>query len=210
MNALTLYNYDLDENCYKVRLLISCLGTDAEQIAVDVVPGREHLSAPIRAMSPSGSLPILKQDGLVLYEPEAILAYLARTCDPDGRFLPDDPEAFGRVMMWLAFSARNLEAAVHARATAMMDAPGDIDALRAAAREALRVMDDHMTRQHFDGLEFFAGAAATIADIALFPSFALSRDYNIDHDAFPALRRWARAVRKLDGFITMPGIPEYH
>ena len=50
-----------------------------------------------------------------------------------------------------------------------------------------------MTRQHFDGLEFFAGATATIADIALFPSFALSRDFNIDHDAFPALRRWARA-----------------
>ena len=210
MSTPTLYNYDLDENCYKVRLLMSCLGTEAKQVAVDVVPGREHLSPAIRAMSPSGSLPILKQDDQVLHEAEAILSWLARTCDPEHRFLPDDPDTFGKVMMWLTFSARELEAAVHARATAMMDAPGDIDALRTAAREALRIMDDHMTRQHFDGLEFFAGATATIADIALFPSFALSRDFNIDHDAFPALRRWARAVRQLDGFITMPGIPEYH
>lgn len=210
MSALQVYNYDLDENCYKVRLLLSCLGIAAEQIAVDVVPGREHLSPAIRAMSPAGALPVLKTDDLILYEAEAILAWLARTHDPARRFLPDDPDTFGRVMVWLAFSARDLDVAVDARATAMMDAPGDIDALRAGAREALRVMDDHMTRQHFAGNEFFAGAEATIADIALFPSFALSRDFNIDHDAFPALRRWARAVRKLEGFITMPGIPEYH
>jgi glutathione S-transferase len=210
MSALSLYNYDLDENCYKVRLLLSCLGVEAEQVAVDVVPGKEHLSPAIRAMSPSGSLPVLRRNGLVLHEAEAILAYLARSHDPKGRFLPDDPDTFGRVMMWLTFAARELDAAVHARATAMMDAPGDIDALRAEAREALRIMDDHMTRQHFDGLEFFAGEQPTIADIALFPSFALSRDFNVDHDAFPALRRWARAVRKLDGFITMPGIPDYH
>jgi glutathione S-transferase len=210
MSAIQVYNYDLDENCYKVRLLLSCLNVAAQQIAVDVLPGREQFSPAIRAMSPTGSLPVLKAGNLVLYEAEAILAWLARTHDAKRSFLPEDPEIFGRVMMWLTFSARDLDVARHARATAMMDAPGDIDALRAAAREALRIMDDHMTRQHFAGHDFFAGPEATIADIALFPSFALSRDFNIDHDAFPALRRWARAVRKIEGFITMPGIPEYH
>lgn len=210
MSTPVLYNYDLDENCYKVRLLLSCLGVEAETVAVDVLPGKEHLSPAIRALSPSGSLPALKQGDTVLFEAEAILAFLARAHDPAQRFLPATPETFGRVMTWLTFSARELDSAVHARATALMDAPGDIDVLRLDAREALRIMDDHMTRQHMEGLEFFAGAEATIADIALFPSFALSRDYNIDHDAFPALRRWARAVRKIDGFITMPGIPDYH
>ena len=43
-----------------------------------------------------------------------------------------------------------------------------------------------------------------------FPAFALSRDFGIDHDAFPALRRWARRLRRLPGFVTMPGIPDYH
>ncbi|POF30840.1 glutathione S-transferase family protein [Roseibium marinum] len=210
MSNPVLYNYDLDENCYKVRLLLSCLGIEAETIAVDVFPGNEHLSPAIRAMSPKGSLPVLKQGDLVLHEAEAILAWLARSQKPDKGFLPNDPDTFAHVMMWLAFSARELDVAVRARVTAMMDAPGDIDALRSGAREALRIMEDHMTRQHFDDVEYVAGARATIADIALFPSFALSRDYNIDHDAFPALRRWARAVRRIDGFITMPGIPDYH
>ena len=210
MTDLALYNNDLDIHCYKARLLLSCLDVEAEMIVVDVIPGNEHLSPPILAMSPTGSLPVLKHDDLTLFESEAVLAYLAKTFDPARTFLPEEAATYGRVMTWLTFSARELEAAVAARATAMLDAPGDLEALTLAGREALRVMDDHMTLQHIDGLDYFAGATPTIADIALFPAFALSRDFNVDHDAFPALRRWARAVRDLKGFITMPGIPDYH
>jgi glutathione S-transferase len=71
-------------------------------------------------------------------------------------------------------------------------------------------MEDHMTRQRVLGKAFFVANTVTLADLALFPAFALSRDFSIDHDAFPALRRWARQLRAIDGFITMPGIPDYH
>jgi glutathione S-transferase len=71
-------------------------------------------------------------------------------------------------------------------------------------------MDDHMTARHFDGKEWFVGDRATLADLVLFPSFALSRDYGVDHDEYPALRRWIRRFRSLKGFHTMPGIPDYH
>ncbi len=67
-----------------------------------------------------------------------------------------------------------------------------------------------MTRQQFADAFWFAGHAATIADIALFPAIALSRDIAVDHDEYPALRRWMGRVRTLPGFITMPGIPAYH
>ncbi|TYC58985.1 glutathione S-transferase family protein [Rhodobacterales bacterium] len=210
MTTPTLYNYDLDENCYKVRLLLSHLGIEAETIAVDVMPGKEHLSPPILAMSPKGALPILKHGNLVLTEVEAILVWLARTYDPDKKLLPEDPDTLGRVMMWLSFSARTLDVAVAARATALMDMPGDIEALRRKSYDAFRIMDDHLTIQQFRGEAFLAGGTLTVADIALFPSFALSRDFNIDHDEFPALRRWANTLRLIDGFITMPGIPDYH
>ena len=36
------------------------------------------------------------------------------------------------------------------------------------------------------------------------------RQFGIDHDEYPALRRWARRFRTLPGFKTMPGIPDYH
>jgi glutathione S-transferase len=54
-----------------------------------------------------------------------------------------------------------------------------------------------------------AGAGPTIADVAVFPAIALSRDAEIEHDEYPALRRFIRRFRALPGFVTMPGIPDY-
>jgi glutathione S-transferase len=127
-----------------------------------------------------------------------------------GEVLPADARAFGEVAKWVGFSETALAAAVDARLKALFDIAGDADALKAASRKAFRIMDDHMTARHFDGREWFVGDGATLADIALFPSFALSRDFGVGHDEFPALRRWSRRFRTIRGFRTMPGIPDYH
>ncbi|KAA3518422.1 glutathione S-transferase family protein [Agrobacterium vitis] len=210
MSAITLYNYDLDENCYRVRLLLSCLGLAYETHAIDMVPGREEQTPGMLALNPLGELPVLKDGEQVLYGTQAILAHLARAYDPSGTWLPLDPAIFGGVMQWTLFSVTPLGSAVTARRVALFGGPGDAEALKASSRAAFRIMDDHMTLRQFNGYEWFAGAGPTIADLALFPSFALSRDYGIDHDEFPALRRWQRRFRTVAGFRTMPGIPDYH
>ncbi len=210
MAALTLYNYELDESCYKVRLALSMLGLTWETIAVDVFPGREQTTPAFLAMNPVGRLPILKDSHLVLSGTEAILAHLAKTHDATGKWLPESGAAFALVMQWLNFSARDLDATIVARRHSLFDTPGDETDLRTASMKALRIMDDHMTQRGYEGVDWFVGGDATIADIALFPAFALSRDFGIDHDEYPALRRWARRFRMIKGFMTMPGIPDYH
>ncbi|HEX7790237.1 MAG TPA: glutathione S-transferase family protein [Afipia sp.] len=210
MPALVLYNYELDESCYKVRLALSLFHLEWQVVAVDVFPGKEHQNPSFLAMNPAGRLPILRDGELVLNGTEAILAYLARTYDPSGRWLPADGAAFATVMQWLNFSARDLDVTITARQHSMFDTPGNMSDLRNASRRALRIMDDHMTARGFARAGWFAAPHATIADIALFPAFALSRDFGIDHDEYPALRRWARSFRALPGFKTMPGIPDYH
>jgi glutathione S-transferase len=207
---LVLYNYELDESCYKARLALSMLGLEWQAVAVDVFPGKEHLTLPFLAMNPSGRLPILKDGDFVLHGNEAILAYLAHSHDPTGRWLPAEGKTFAAVMQWLNFSARDLDATLAARQQSLFNAPGDEATLHVACLRAIRIMDDHMTARGFGREEWFAAPHATIADIALFPAFALSRDFGIDHDEYPALRRWARRFRALPGFKTMPGIPDYH
>jgi glutathione S-transferase len=210
MAGIVLHNYELDECCYKVRLGLSMLGLEWQTIAVDAFPGNEQASPPYLAMNPLGSLPILKDGDLVLHGAEAILAHLARNHDMSGRWLPADGADFAGVMQWLVFSAASLSVTVRARSNALFDTPGDEQALRTSAAKMLRIMDDHMTARGFDGADWFAAGHATIADIALFPAFALSRDFGVDHDEYPALRRWARRFRALPGFMTMPGIPDYN
>jgi glutathione S-transferase len=210
MAPLVLYNYELDESCYKVRLALSMLVLDWQAVAVDVFPGKEHLTLPYLAMNPSGRLPILKDGDFVLHGTEAILAHLARSHDPTGRWLPAEGKTFAAVMQWLNFSARDLDVTIAARQHSLFNTSGDEATLRAASSRAIRIMDDHMTARGFAREEWFAAPHATIADIALFPAFALSRDFGIDHDEYPALRRWARRFRALPGFKSMPGIPDYH
>jgi len=208
--ALVLYTYELDESCYKVRLALSLLGLQWQAVAVDVFPGKEHLTPPYLTLNPSGRLPILRDGDLVLHGTEAILEHLARAYDPSNKWLPIEGADFARVMQWLTFSAHDLGVTLAARQHSLFDTPGEELSLRAASAQALRIMDDHMTARGFAHADWFAAEHATIADIALFPAFALSRDFGIDHDEYPALRRWARRFRGLPGFKTMPGIPDYH
>ena len=210
MSELTLHDFELDEGCYKVKLLLGALGLQFTKIDVDVFPGAEQQSPRYLRLNPLGQLPILVDGDLVLHGAEAILAYLAHRYDQTKAWLPDDPATFGEVMSWLNFAAGELRPAGQARLHSIFEVELDGAAAIRAARYAFRIMDDHMTRREFGAAHWFAGGGVTIADIALFPAIALSRDFDIEHDEFPALRRWMRRMRGIPGFITMPGIPAYH
>ena len=207
---IKLYDYHLDENGFRVRLLLSMLGLALETVAVDKAPGREQEKPHMLALNPTGTLPILEDQEVRLFGTAAILAYLVRAYAPDSDWLPADPADFGRVQQWLGFSGSELKHAVDAREAALFTSKGASDADLTAARKAFRIMEDHMTLRQIEGSDWFVGDTPTLADLALLPSFALARDCGIDHDEYPALRRWLRRFRALPGFITMPGVPDYH
>jgi glutathione S-transferase len=210
VTELTLHDYELDDDCYKVRLFLSLLQRPYVKKAIDVFPGGEQRSPHYLRLNPRGQLPILADGDLVFCEAEAILGYLARRYDEFGIWLPSEPTPFGQVLQWLMFANGPLKAASAARRHAMLEEILADSSAPRTARNAFRIMDDHMTKREFIGGEWFVGDAATVADIALFPAIALSRDFGIEHDEFAALRRWMGRVRKLPGFITMPGIPAFY
>jgi glutathione S-transferase len=208
--TLILYDAELDERSYKVRLMLATLGLAHQTVPVDVLPGGEHKTTAFRELNSSGEVPFLRDGDLAIAGAEAILAYLARRYDPMDHWLPaDDPALFGQVMMWMFFAAEALRPAALARLNALFEVGADTAAATASAKAAFRIMDDHMTVREFDECQWFVGRTATVADIALFPSIALSRDAGIAHDAYPALGRWMRRVHTIPGFRTMPGIADH-
>ena len=210
MSQPLLYDYALDADCYGIRLAAGCLGIELALRSVDVHPGQEQRSPAMLALNPQGRLPVLTDGALTLTQPLSILLYLAESYAPDHPLMPQDALTGARMLDWMSLAAATLAPCAQARACAMMSAPGNLSQLRSDARRALRLFDDHMALQELRGEGFLAGAEATLADLMLFPALALSRDYGLDHDAFPALALWARRVRRLPGFHTMPGVPDYH
>ena len=96
-----------------------------------------------------------------------------------------------------------------ARRIAAFGATGDLAAAVRKGRAALRVLEDALTERSLSGSDWLVGDRASIADIAVFPAVALSHDSGVGHEDYPAINLWQRRVRKLRGFIGMPGVPDY-
>ncbi|NMD96321.1 MULTISPECIES: glutathione S-transferase family protein [unclassified Rhodococcus (in: high G+C Gram-positive bacteria)] len=193
MTIPVLHDFPLDPRCYSVRLAASVLGYEHRIEPVDVIPGGAHLTGRYRELTPSGVLPVLETGTAVLVGTMAVLEHLAAGTD----WAPTTPE-------WLTFASGPLEHVYACRDTALYTTDA-VDTR--AALTVLQTLDDHLAL-HADH-DWFTADRPTVADLALYPAAALSRDIGIDHDTFPALRRWMRQVKHLPGFVEMPGIPVF-
>lgn len=205
---ITLYDYELSANCYKQRLMMSLLHIDYESVPIDFFPGLEHKSEAFKKINPMGHIPVIDDDGYVLWDAHAILVYLATKYDPSGEWYPtSNPELLGETASWMLFAEGTTNTASAARLFVNLGYDFDIDACRAGAHRLFRLLDEHLWFREREGKDWVCSAAhPTIADIALFPDVVLSEEGGISRLDYPALRRWTDRVKELPGFVTMPGI----
>lgn len=201
---ITLYDYVLSSGCYKVRLLASLLEVELNCEAIDFHPGKEHRSIEFRRLNPLGQLPVIRDGDLVLRDAQAILVHLASQYSESDCWYPR--KQAGTVHQWLAFADLLTQTASAARLHDMLGHKLDIDAARAGARRAFRVLDDHLTERELMGNKWLVGGHPTIADIACFPCVALAEDGGLALHDYAAIRHWIRHIKKLDNFVAMPGI----
>jgi glutathione S-transferase len=195
---LRLHDSAISGNSYKVRLLAAQLGIPLEIVPVDILAGESRTPA-FLAMNPNGRTPVLEDDGFVLAESNAILAYLARGT----RFLPEERRAFGLVFQWLFFEQYSHEPFIATSRFHLQHRPDTPERARLLAdrREgggaALRVMERHLATH-----DFFVGDYG-IADVALFAYTHVSDEGGFPLDDFAAIRGWLERVRSQPGFVTM-------
>jgi len=209
--SFTLYNYVLSGNCYKIRLLASLLSVEHATIAVDFHPGQQHKSELMLQLNPAGTLPVLVADNLVLTETSAMLVWIATHHDTTQTWWPvTDCNQTTYIVQWLAFSSRLSSTIGELRLHSMLNKTMNVQEKQQGSIAALRELESHLTERRIMGYQWLVSDNPTLADIACFPYTALSPDAGIEHDDYPAIRRWLHAVRSLKGFLTMPGIHELH
>ena len=193
---MILYDNLLDADAYPVRLLLSALNLECERVTIDSSPSA------LRGHGPRG--PVLDDGDSRSIGAAAVLRHLA------SRYAPDwEPSAAGSGESWLSILTSPRFAPRQARLLALFTTAGAPPGLVEEATLRLQDMDDHLTLGEFDGRPWFAGDRPTIVDLAAFGPAALSNDYGVEHDPFPALRRWIARVRALPGFVPMPGVPQF-
>ncbi|MES9994368.1 MAG: glutathione S-transferase family protein [Candidatus Thiodiazotropha sp.] len=194
MASLKLYNFPKSGNCYKVRLLLSMLGLDYEQVDIDLLKG-ESLTDEFKRINPRGQVPVLLDGDLVIWDSMAILVYLARRYAP-GNWLPTDPLGEARVMQWLAVSENELlYGLARARAVRVFGKPFDLQLCQQDGRAGLAVMETRLKQN-----DWLAADQVTIADIACYPYVSLASEGEVSLQPYAAVSAWLERIASLPGW----------
>jgi glutathione S-transferase len=195
---MKLYNVSYSGNSYKVRLLLAHLRIPCEIIEIDILKG-ESRTPEFLKINPNGRTPVLDDNGFVLAESNAILAYLARGT----KFLPQNRKQWALVFQWLFFEQYSHEPYIATSRFWLQHKPDSPErvALLASKRDggwaALKVMEGHLAKH-----DFFVGDYS-IADIALFAYTHVSHEGGFPLDDYPKIKAWIGRVQRQPGFIPM-------
>lgn len=197
---MKLYDVPFSGNCYKIRLFLSLLGKEYESVPINFTHG-DHLSPSFQLLNPRGQVPVLEDDGVVIWDSTAILVYLARRYGGES-WLPLDAKDLALVTQWLAVAQNEiLYGLARARAVLKLKRPWNLQECQKIGQDILKVLQNHLAQHPWLALD-----RVTIADIACFPYVALAPEGDVPLGDYPAVLQWISRIKALAGYRSMPGI----
>jgi glutathione S-transferase len=188
---MKMYSSAASPNCWKVLAVARELSLAIETIPIDLFNGEEKTAA-FLAKNPNGRVPVLEDDGFLLWESNAILGYLASR-QPSPLLLPAKPRERAEVDRWLYWESCSLSPAVwkvefEKIIKPLLNGTPDPVAIASGTAEfaaAARALDEALV-----GKDYVAGKLS-IADFAIEPFISLAtRDCELDITPYRQLRAW--------------------
>jgi GST-like protein len=157
------FYYNGAPNPAKVALFLEESGLAYEIVPVDTRKGEQHLSS-YTAINPNAKVPAIVDDGVVVFDSNAILLYLA---EKSGQFLPaDTAQARAEMLSWLMFIASGIGPysgqAVHFKRYAPEPIPYAIQRYDFEAWRHWKIIDAHLAQQ-----SHMVGNRYSLVDMAL-------------------------------------------
>lgn len=173
-------------NPMKVALFLEETALPYQLVPVDVFGGEQH-NPVFRAVNPNGKVPAIEDDGVRVFDSNAILLYLG---NKTGQFI-GQTEDLGELLSWLMFVATGLGPysgqAVHFKHYAPEKLPYAINRYHREAQRHYEVLDLHLNNR-----DYLAGNEYTIADMSAWGWIDRAAGV-LDDDAlkdYPNLKRW--------------------
>jgi glutathione S-transferase len=186
------------KNSSNVRKALWC----AEEVAVPyeaidaggafgLVDGPEY-----RAMNPNGRIPMIEDDGLVLWESNAIVRYLAARYAPDTALYPQDVVARANADKWMDWTTSSLADPFKPLFWGVVRTPAEqrdkasIEAATQVCAEILAVADKALAEQ-----PYLSGNAFGMGDIPLGSFIYAWFEMPIERPPLPSLQAWYERLK---------------
>lgn len=185
-------------NGHKITLFLEEAGVPYEIRPVDITSGAQF-APEFLAISPNNRMPAIidrePADGgaaISVFESGAILLYLA---EKTGKFLPADPRGRIEALEWLFWQVGGLGPMAgqnrHFGIYAQEKIPYAIERYQRETARLHGVLDRRLADR-----PYVAGAAYSIADMAIYPWIAPYQDHGQDINSTPHLKDWFERVRE--------------
>jgi GST-like protein len=179
-------------NPNKVALFLEETGLPVELIAVDTRKGEQH-APEFRKVNPNGKVPAIDDDGVFVFDSNAILLYLG---EKTGKFMPaNTPQNRATLLSWLMFIATGLGPysgqAVHFRHAAPKDLEYAHNRYQFEAHRHYKILDDHLATS-----KYMVGDTYTIVDMA-FWGWARMAPYVMGDDVYTKYPNVKRLVDEI-------------
>ena len=195
---MKLYGHPWSSNARRVQMLCEELKIPYSYETVDLMKGAQYSPA-FQTINPNSKVPVIDDDGFVLWESQAIMRYLADK-HKAATWYPTESKARAVVEQWLDWNQTRL-APEAGKIMFNMHFAGDkrndqaIEDAKKWLLKILPVMDGVLIRQ-----PYLCGERIMLADLAVATNMAYLEHCQYDLAPYPNIRRWYAALKARPSF----------
>ena len=200
---LTLHEYALSGNCYKIRLTAAHVGAALERREYDILKGESRTTSFLKNINANGRIPVLQIGDRFLPESNAACYWLAH----GSALIPADRFDHADMLRWMSWEQYNHEPNVATmrffRAFVGMENLNETQSASVPTRmengkAALKLMDDHLATR-----DWFVGTGMTLADICLYAYTHTADEGGFALSGYPHVQVWLARVAGQPGHIVI-------
>ncbi|KAK7699352.1 Glutathione S-transferase hmp2 [Botryosphaeria dothidea] len=190
------------------RVLVTILEKELpyEFILIDIAKG-DQKSEEYRKLQPFGKVPVLDDDGFLIFESRAICKYLDRKYPSGKKLIPEGDEAYGRFEQACSVEQSYFAAAAETIGTELVIRPmkglGTPDEARVAQAEkdlgtVLAAYDKILAEQ-----KYLAGDELTLADLFHLPNGAALKGgkWREVFNKYPNVDKWFKGLQEREAWV---------
>ncbi|MHB8816166.1 MAG: glutathione S-transferase family protein [Steroidobacteraceae bacterium] len=197
---MRLYHHPYSFNARRAVMTALHLNAPVELVFVDLQKGEQRQPQYLK-LNPNHKVPVLEDDGFLLWESHAIMQYLADKT-PRQTVYPAETRARADVNRWLfwcgqhfspAIGILNWEHAVKGLVGLGAADPAEVRRGEQLVREFGGILDAHLA-----GRDWICGSALSLADIAIAAPLAATGPAKLPVTDLSNLQRWFAAMQTLE------------
>jgi glutathione S-transferase len=200
---MRLYVLPLSPRAFKAIALKNHLGIDCDLVFTDLGKG-DQLTPEYVAMNPNKKMPVLEDDGFILWESNAILFYLASK-KPERQLWPSDVQRQAEVIRWLAWESAHWDAESfgmvgYEKVSRAVLSRGFADPAFIARGEENFARFAEVLNRCLKGRAWLVGETPSIADFSVGAWIPVAQRLELPIPKYPEIARWYERVAALPGW----------